>query len=82
MPADIGQLILDKMDKILRLLAVLATKDMKQREQIALLDQAGLRPKDIADPLGTSGNTVRVELGAIRKRDTGVRSRRSRASRG
>jgi DNA-binding CsgD family transcriptional regulator len=61
------ELILDKIGQILRILAVMATKDMKQREQIALLDRAGLRPKDIADLLGTSSNTVRVELVALRK---------------
>ena len=67
MPPSPEQLILDKIDKIVRILAVLATKGMKQREQIALLHQAGLQPKDIADLLGTSANTVRVELVALRK---------------
>ncbi len=56
-----------KLDQILRVLAALATKDMKQREQIALLSRAGLQPKDIADLLGTSSNTVRVELVSLRK---------------
>ena len=60
--------VLDKLDKILRVLAVLATKGMKQREQISLLNQAGMRPKDIAELLGTSSNTVRVELVALRKK--------------
>jgi DNA-directed RNA polymerase specialized sigma24 family protein len=59
--------ILNKLDKILRVLAISATKGMKQREQIALLNQAGLKPKEIADLLGTSSNTVRVELVALRK---------------
>lgn len=59
---------MDKLDKILRVLAVLATKGMKQREQISLLNQAGMRPKDIAELLGTSSNTVRVELVALRKK--------------
>ncbi len=67
MPIEANQLMLDKLDKILRVLAALATKGMKQREQIALLNQAGLKPKDIAVLLGTSSNTVRVELVALRK---------------
>lgn len=67
MPKEMDQLILERVDKILRILAVLATKGMKQRERIALLNQAGLKPKDIADLLGTSSNTVRVELVALRK---------------
>lgn len=37
--------ILDRTDKILRILAAIATKGLKQREQIALLDQAGLEPQ-------------------------------------
>ena len=60
-------LIAEKLDQILRVIAALATKDMKQREQIALLSRAGLQPKDIADLLGTSSNTVRVELVSLRK---------------
>lgn len=68
--------ILEKLDKILRVLAVLATKGMKQREQIALLNQAGLKPKDIADLLGTSSNTVRVELVALRKKGSDKRKRK------
>ena len=60
--------ILDRADKILRILAAIATKGLKQREQIALLDQAGLEPKDIANLLGTTGNTVRVELMKIRRK--------------
>lgn len=62
-----SKLLLEKVDKILRILAGLATKGMKQREQIALLHQAGLQPKDIADLLQTTSNTVRVELVALRK---------------
>jgi len=78
MPLQSDHLILDKIDKILRVLAVLATKGMKQREQIALLNQAGLKPKDIADLLGTSSNTVRVELVALRK--TGSSKKRRKAT--
>jgi DNA-binding CsgD family transcriptional regulator len=55
-------------------LAVIATKGFKQRDQIAILNQAGLQPKTIADLLGTSGNTVRVELVALRK----AKSKKSR----
>jgi DNA-directed RNA polymerase specialized sigma24 family protein len=57
----------EKLDSILRLLAVMATKEMKQRDQIALLNRAGLPPRTIAGIVGTSSNTVRVELVAIRK---------------
>jgi DNA-directed RNA polymerase specialized sigma24 family protein len=61
------ELVEEKLDFILRLLAVMATKDMKQRDQIALLSRAGLPPRTIAEIVGTSSNTVRVELVSIRK---------------
>jgi DNA-binding CsgD family transcriptional regulator len=67
MPRTTDELILQKIDQILRILAAAATTGMKQREQIALLNRAGLQPKDIADLLGTSSNTVRVELVSLRK---------------
>jgi DNA-directed RNA polymerase specialized sigma24 family protein len=76
MPAETDQLILDKVDKMLRIVAVVATRGMKQRERIALLNQAGLKPKDIAELLGTSSNTVRVELVALRKAKGGKKRRR------
>ena len=67
MPRTTDELILEKLDQILRILAAAATTGMKQREQIALLSRAGLQPKDIAELLGTSSNTVRVELVGLRK---------------
>ena len=65
------ELTLAKIDQILRILAVIATKGLKQREQIAVLSRAGLPPKDIADLIGTSSNTVRVELVGLRKAGRG-----------
>jgi len=58
---------LEKLDQILRILVVNTTRGLKQREQIALLDAAGFPPKAIANLLGTSSNTVRVELVGLRK---------------
>ena len=65
-----------KLDSILRLLAVMATKEMKQRDQIALLNRAGLPPRTIAEIVGTSSNTVRVELVSIRKARSQRRGRK------
>jgi DNA-directed RNA polymerase specialized sigma24 family protein len=59
--------ILKHLDQIRRILAVLLTNGLKQREQITALDRAGLPPREIADLLGTSSNTIRVELVALRK---------------
>ena len=61
---------LEKLDQILRILVIAVTRGLKQREQIALLDQAGFQPKAIAELLGTSSNTVRVELVGLRKAGT------------
>ena len=58
---------LEKLDQILRILVLNATRDLKQRDQIDLLDKVGFTPKAIADLWGTSSNTVRVELVTVRK---------------
>lgn len=58
---------LQKLDQILRILVIAVTRGLKQREQIALLDQAGFQPKAIAELVGTSSNTVRVELVGLRR---------------
>lgn len=59
--------LMHKLDQILRVLGAIATKDLKQRDQISLLSKVGLPPREIAELLGTSANTVRVELVALRK---------------
>ena len=68
MAKDTEELLLSKMDQILRLLAAAVTRGLKQPEQIMLLTKAGFQPKDIATVLGTSSNTVRVRLVALRKK--------------
>jgi DNA-directed RNA polymerase specialized sigma24 family protein len=67
MPQSTANQTVEKLDQILRILVATATRGLKQREQIALLDGAGFSPKTIAALLGTSSNTVRVELVALRK---------------
>ncbi len=67
MPRTPEEQQLEKLDQILRILVCIATRGLKQRDQIALLTSAGFTPKPIADLLGTSSNTVRVELVALRK---------------
>jgi DNA-binding CsgD family transcriptional regulator len=59
--------ILDELRKVTRLLSVIATQGQSQREQIAALARVGFTPKQIADLLGTTANTVSVYLSAIRK---------------
>jgi len=75
------QLVLQKLDQVLRVLTISVTSGLKQRPQIALLDRAGFLPKDIAKLLGTTSNTVSVELTRLRKAGTkkgkGARSRKT-----
>ena len=75
MPQKIEDELLTKIDRIMRLLATNAIKGLTQREQIAILNQVGFPPREIADLVGTSSNTVRVELVALRK--AGARKNRS-----
>lgn len=57
----------EEIKKTNKLLALMATKDLQQPEKIKLLSQVGFGPKDIADLIGTSSNTVAVTLTRLRK---------------
>ena len=57
----------EKLDQALRLLGILAVKGLSQQEQIAILNRVGFSPKQIAEVVGTTANTVRVALVSIRK---------------
>ena len=73
------QLVLEKLDQMLRVLTISVTSGLKQKEQIALLDRVGFTPKDIAGLLGTTSNTVNVALNALRKaKDTKSKGRKKR----
>ena len=54
--------------RLLNLLALLLVQERKQPEQISLLNRAGFRPAEIAALLGTTANTVSVQL-SIQKRE-------------
>jgi len=57
-----------KLDEIsVRLLALIAIKDLPQKQQIALLSRVGFSPSGIAELIGMSSNAVRVALFSIRK---------------
>jgi DNA-binding NarL/FixJ family response regulator len=60
--------ILVQLRRITKLLVIIATKDKKQKDQIAILSRTGFQPKDIADLLGTTPNNVSVTLSDIRKK--------------
>jgi DNA-binding NarL/FixJ family response regulator len=56
-----------KLDRVLHLLAIMTVRDMPQTDQIATLNRAGFAPREIANVLGTTPNTVRVALVSIRR---------------
>ncbi len=57
-----------KLDTLIRLSALNIVKGMQtQKEQIAVLSDAGFQPREIADIIRTSSNSVSVALTAIRK---------------
>lgn len=67
MPKSFEELMLAKLDSLLRVQTLSLTKGMKQGEQIALLSRAGFQPRDIAELLGTTSNTVNVALSKMRR---------------
>lgn len=54
--------------KITKLLVVLVTKDQAQTVNIATLSKVGFEPREIADFLGTTRNTVSVALSQLRNK--------------
>jgi transposase len=57
-----------KLDVLIRLYAMGLVREIKlQKDQISVLDEAGFKPKQIAEIIGTTSNTVSVALSAIRK---------------
>ena len=59
--------VAEKLDMLIRLVAIGLCDGKKQKDQIALLDGAGLKPKAIADMLDTTANNVSVTLTTLRK---------------
>ncbi len=74
-----GEAIATKLDTLIRLVAIGLCEGKTQKDQIALLDSAGLRPKAIAEILGTTSHTVSVVLSSLRK---GKEIRRKPGSKG
>jgi DNA-binding CsgD family transcriptional regulator len=59
--------VVERLDRIIKLLVLITTEEKSQRERIQLLSAAGLGPSEIAEVLGTTANTVHVALHSIRK---------------
>ncbi len=65
--------LVDLLERAVRLLTVLVTRglpseEQTQKDQILLLASVGMKPKEIADFLSTTPNTVSVALSTARKR--------------
>jgi len=65
--------ISDKLNILIKLIALGLCKDKTQSEQIAFLSSAGISPKEIANLLGTTSNTVSVTLSGIKKKKKKVK---------
>lgn len=57
----------EKVSILIRMAGLALTRDKPQREKIGLLGLTGLTPKEIAQLLETTSNTVSVELSKSRK---------------
>jgi DNA-binding NarL/FixJ family response regulator len=62
-----NQEIIRRLDSLIRLVAVGVCAEKTQRDSIEILDRAGLAPKEIAEFLGTTSNTVSVSLSAMKR---------------
>ena len=58
----------ERLTVIVKLLALSVGEGKPQRERIRILWGVGLVPKQIAEILGTTPNTVRVEISQLRRR--------------
>jgi DNA-directed RNA polymerase specialized sigma24 family protein len=58
----------DRLDALIRLVALTLPKDINQAKKIEILSGVGLSPAEIAGILGTTPNTVSVTLYDIRKK--------------
>lgn len=60
--------ISNKLSTLTRLFTINLVKDIKkQKDQIAVLNEVGFKPKQIADILSTTSNTVSVTLNELKK---------------
>lgn len=61
--------------KLVNLLALLLVQERKLLDQITLLHRAGFRPVEIAALLGTTPNSVSVQLSAQKRRGKRAKAR-------
>jgi hypothetical protein len=61
--------IIERLDKLTRVVAISNTRGLTSTDRIILLSQAGFRPTEIADMLNTTSNVVSVTLSLRRKKE-------------
>lgn len=59
--------LIERLDTLIRLVALGLCQEKSQKEQVAFLSGVGMKPKAIAEILGTTANTVNVTLSGMRK---------------
>jgi DNA-binding CsgD family transcriptional regulator len=72
---DVSNNIENKLDKLIDLVALGLVTGKSQREQIKILTQASFSPKEIANLIGTTANTVSVNLTSIRKENKKIKKK-------
>jgi len=60
--------IFNELQRMSKLLALNLVKDLKTSEKYLMLNNVGFQPKDIAEILDTTRNTVSVELSKLKKK--------------
>lgn len=60
--------ILNEIKKLNKLLVLILMKDFKKNEKILFLNSSGFPPKEIAEILGTTSNSISVTLNRLKKR--------------
>lgn len=61
--------IIDRLDKLIRIIALSSTQGLTLTERILLLHKAKFAPKEIAEILSTTPNVVNVRLSEMRKKE-------------
>lgn len=59
--------VVRRLDVLIRLVAVALCAEKSQKEKIQILAGAGLAPREIADFVGTTPNTVSVALSTMKR---------------
>jgi DNA-directed RNA polymerase specialized sigma24 family protein len=64
---EVGYAIIEKLNLLIKLSALSFLKDKEFKEQVRVLADVGLPPKEIAELLGKTANNVRVTLSTMRR---------------